>query len=65
MQTLGKLMQVAGLVLLPLSMMMQLTGGVRAETGAGFSVSAMLLMMVVGVLLFTGGRLIEGYGRGQ
>jgi hypothetical protein len=63
MQTLGKLLQVVGLVLLPLSMMMQLTGGVRAQTGAGFTVSAMLLMMLVGVLLFTGGRLIEGYSR--
>ena len=65
MQTFGKLLQVAGLVLLPLSMMMQLTGGVRADTGAGFTVSAMLLMMLVGVILFAGGRVLEGYGQSE
>jgi hypothetical protein len=63
MGTFSKLMQVAGLVLLPVSMMMQLTGGVRAPTGGGFTVSAMLLMMVLGVCLFSVGRILEGYGR--
>jgi hypothetical protein len=63
MGTFGKLMQVAGLVLLPVSMMMQLTGGVRAATGGGFTVSAMLLLMVLGVCLFSVGRILEGYGR--
>lgn len=63
MQTFGKLLQVIGLVLLPAAMFMQLTSGVRAPTGAGFTVSAMLLMMVFGVALFTGGRIIESYGR--
>jgi hypothetical protein len=63
MGTFGKLMQVAGLVLLPVSMMMQLTGGVRATTGGGFTVSAMLLLMVLGVCLFSVGRIVEGYGR--
>jgi hypothetical protein len=63
MGTFGKLMQVAGLVLLPVSMMMQLTGGVRAATGGGFTVSAMLLLMVLGVCLFSVGRIVEGYGR--
>jgi hypothetical protein len=63
MGTFGKLLQVAGLVLLPVSMMMQLTGGVRAPTAGGFSVSAMLLVMVLGVGLFCVGRIVEGYGR--
>jgi hypothetical protein len=63
MGTFGKLLQVAGLVLLPVSMMMQLTGGVRAPTGGGFTVSAMLLLMVLGVSLFSVGRILEGYGR--
>jgi hypothetical protein len=63
MGTFGKLLQVAGLVLLPVSMMMQLTGGVRAATGGGFTVSAMLLLMVLGVCLFSVGRIVEGYGR--
>jgi hypothetical protein len=61
MRTLGKLLQVAGLVVLPFAMMMQLTGGVRADTGGGFTVSAMLLMTVLGIGLFSIGRIIEGY----
>ena len=63
MRTLGKLLQVAGLVTLPAAMMMQVTGGVRAPTGGGFSVSAMLLLMVFGVIVFTLGRYMEGYAR--
>jgi len=62
MQTLGKLFQVAGLVLLPAAMVMQVTGGIRAPTG-GATVSAMLLLMVFGVVLFLLGRVLEGYGR--
>jgi len=61
MRTLGKLLQVAGLVVLPFAMMMQVTAGVRAPTGSGFTVSAMLLMTVLGVGLFSIGRIIEGY----
>jgi hypothetical protein len=63
MRTFGKLLQVAGLILLPLSMMMQLTGGIRASTGGGFSVSAMLLLMVLGVVLFSVGRILEGHAQ--
>jgi putative effector of murein hydrolase LrgA (UPF0299 family) len=63
MRTLGKLLQVAGLVLLPVSMMMQITTSSRAATGAGFTVSTMLLMMVLGVAIFAMGRLLEGYAR--
>jgi hypothetical protein len=62
MQTLGKLFQVAGLVVLPVAMVMQVTGGIRAPTGS-VTVSAMLLMMVFGVALFLIGRLLEGHGR--
>ena len=54
-------MQVAGLVILPVAMLMQLTGGIRAPTGS-FTVSAMLIMMVGGVVLFLLGRIVEGYG---
>jgi hypothetical protein len=35
---------------------------VRAATGGGFSVSAMLLIMILGAALFGLGRIIEGYG---
>jgi hypothetical protein len=63
MRSFGKLLQVLGLVLLPFGMMMQLTAGVRAPTGGGFSVSAMLLLMILGATLFGLGRIIEGYGQ--
>jgi hypothetical protein len=62
MRSLGKLMQLAGLTVLPVAMLMQLTGGLRAPTG-GVSVSVMLLMMVGGVVVFVLGRFVEGYGR--
>jgi hypothetical protein len=62
MRTFGKLLQVAGLVILPFAMVMQVTGGIRAPTG-GFSVSAMLLLMLFGVLLFCCGRILEAYGQ--
>jgi putative effector of murein hydrolase LrgA (UPF0299 family) len=63
MRTFGKLFQVIGLVLLPASMMLQITTGSRAATGAGFTVSTMLLMMVFGVVVFAIGRFMEGYAR--
>ena len=56
----GKLLQIAGLVALPAAMVMQMTAGLRAM-GGGFSVSAMLLMLVFGVALFGIGRIVEGY----
>ena len=64
MRSFGKILQVLGLILLPFGMMMQLTAGVRAPTGSGFSVSAMLLIMILGATLFGLGRIIEGYGSG-
>lgn len=60
-RTLGKLMQVAGLVILPAAMVMQLTDGSRAPVG-GFTVSTMLLLMIGGVAIFSLGRIVEGYG---
>jgi len=63
MRAFGKLLQIAGLVLLPVAMMMQLSAGVRAPTGSGFTVSAMLLLMIFGAALFGVGRIIEGYAR--
>lgn len=61
MRTIGKVMQVAALTLLPLSMLMQLTSAMRAPTGQS-SVSVMLLMMLFGIALFGVGRMVEGYG---
>jgi hypothetical protein len=62
LRSLGKLMQLAGMTILPVAMLLQLTSGMRAPTGS-FSVSAMLLLMVFGVALFALGRYIEGYAR--
>tara|TARA_Y100000758_G_C15862681_1_gene353554 strand:+ start:120 stop:296 length:177 start_codon:yes stop_codon:yes gene_type:complete len=58
MKSLGKLLQVGGLVVLPVAMLMELTGmlGDRALT-------QMLIMLVVGAVAFILGRLIEGYAR--
>ena len=60
-RSLGKWMQVAGLMILPLAMLMQLTDGIRAPVGA-FTVSTMLILMVAGVGVFVLGRVVEGYG---
>lgn len=62
LRSFGKLMQLVGLVVLPVAMLLQLTSGMRAPT-ASFSVSAMLLLMVFGAALFVLGRYIEGYAR--
>ena len=56
-RTIGKAMQVLALMLLPASMVMQLTSAMRAS-----SLSVMLLMMLFGIALFGVGRVIEGYG---
>ena len=63
-RSLGKLMQVAGMVVLPVAMLLQLTSGngMRAPTGS-FSVSAMLILMVFGAVLFVLGRYVEAYAR--
>lgn len=55
MRQIGKMMQVAALVLLPVSMVMQMTAAMRT------SVSVMLLMLLFGIALFGIGRLVEGY----
>jgi hypothetical protein len=62
LRSLGKLMQLAGLIVLPVAMLLQLSSGMRAATGS-FSVSAMLLLMVFGAVLFVLGRYVEGYVR--
>jgi hypothetical protein len=58
----GRLLQAAGLAVLPLAMVMQLTGSLRAPTG-NVSVSVMLLLMVFGVVLFSLGRVLESNAR--
>ncbi len=57
MRRVGKFLQLAALILLPLSMMLELTDAL----GRSFGLSQMLIMLVFGVLLFVLGRYIEGY----
>ena len=57
MKVLGKLLQVFGLLLLPLAMMLELSGVLGRESG----LAEMLIMLVCGASAFFLGRLIEGY----
>lgn len=59
MRVLGRALQFVALALLPLSMVMELTGGL----GRRFGVSDMVVMLVYGVLLFLLGRALEMYAR--
>lgn len=57
--TLGKLLQVAALALLPLGMYLELSGALGRSGG----LSQMLILLAVGVAMFSIGRLVEGYAR--
>ena len=58
MKSLGKLLQIAGLVLLPLAMLMEISDLLSRR-----GVAEMLLMLIAGAAAFGLGRLIEGYAR--
>jgi len=60
MRSLGKGLQVLGLVLLPLACMLEISSG---SIGRSSGLATMLLMMVVGVIAFVLGRYVEGYAR--
>lgn len=55
MQTVGRLLQIVGLVLLPGAMVVQLAGGIRP--------AQLLIALVFGAAVFYLGRVIEGYAR--
>ena len=57
MAVLGRLLQIMALILLPLSMLMEMTHFL----GRPFGVSDMLIMLVFGFALFYVGRFMEGY----
>jgi hypothetical protein len=57
MRAFGRLLQIAGLVLLPLAMVLQLTDSL----GRALHVSEMLIMLLFGVAAFYAGRIVEGY----
>ncbi|MGB6042942.1 MAG: hypothetical protein WBF93_07260 [Pirellulales bacterium] len=58
MKALGRALQLFGLILLPLSIVMQLS-----EALGRIGVDQMLIMLVCGAAAFFLGRLIEGYAR--
>ena len=53
MQKLGKLLQLAGLTVPPITILMQLSGSIKA--------SEMLVFLVGSVCVFMIGRILEGY----
>ncbi|MGE0758672.1 MAG: hypothetical protein AB7O38_16720 [Pirellulaceae bacterium] len=59
MRWLGRLLQIAGLIILPLAMALELV----KDWGLPFGLKDMLLMLVFGATLFYTGRLLEGHGR--
>lgn len=58
MRSIGKGLQVLGLILLPLACMMEVASG---SIGRSSGLATMLLMMVVGAIAFVLGRFLEGY----
>ncbi len=58
MGTIGRALQIIGLVVLPLGMVLELTGRLGRR-----GVSEMLLMMVFGCAAFYLGRYLEGVGQ--
>lgn len=57
MQSIAKLMQIGGLITLPLAMYLEATGNLPRR----LPVAGMLIMMVFGFCLFQLGRYLEGY----
>lgn len=61
MRILGRILQLVGLLVLPLSMVMELTGGL----GRKFGVSDMVVMLAYGIIAFALGRTLEGFARSR
>ena len=59
MRAVGKLLQILGLILLPLAIVLELT----KDFGLPFTLRDMLLMLVFGAAAFYLGRVMEGYAR--
>ncbi len=57
MKSLGKMLQVIALIILPLAILMELNG----SPGRDRPVADMLVMMGFGIACFGIGRLVEGY----
>lgn len=62
LRSFGKFLQFLALIILPVSMVIQLTREMRATTEAT-NLSVMLIFLVFGAAMFGLGRIIEGYAR--
>jgi hypothetical protein len=60
MKSLGRALQLVGLVVLPTAMLLELSGALGRDSG----VADMLLMLVFGAGAFALGRFMEGYAAG-
>ncbi|MFO0904899.1 MAG: hypothetical protein U0939_17975 [Pirellulales bacterium] len=60
MRFFGRTLQWIGLIILPVAMLMELTGGLNRDVG----VSDMVLMLGYGVIAFMAGRMLEGMAKG-
>lgn len=59
MRSFGRVLQILGLILLPLAIIFELT----KDFGLPFTLKDMLLMLVFGATVFYLGRVMEGYAR--
>lgn len=62
LRSFGKFLQLLALIILPVSMVIQLTREMRSTTEVS-NLSVMLIFLVFGAVMFGLGRIIEGYAR--
>ena len=62
LRSLGKLLQLLALIILPVAMVIQLSKEMRATTEVT-NLSVMLILLAFGAALFGLGRIMEGYAR--
>lgn len=59
MSIVGRFLQVVGLIILPVSLIIEASGGLGRDSGVG----DMLVMMIFGAALFGLGRMIGSYAQ--
>lgn len=57
MKTFGRLLQQLALLILPIAILLELTGGLARS----FGVADLLKALIFSIILFVVGRLVEGY----
>lgn len=62
MRAIGRALQVFAMILLPLGMVLELTGHLSQRR---FGVADLLVVMCFGIACFGLGRILEGYGSGN